>query len=263
MSNSQTSFLRRYIPPAAWNIARDSYYRLRLLRFWRAWLSGLIFDLFVRQYRADGKKFSVPVALMKRAHRARFLHDTHEREERNMVKQWLPKNSTVLELGACLGVVSCVINRCLSNPRLQVAIEPNLQLLEVLKANRDMNSCGFAIENCLVSRASDGSFYLNDAIVMSSADQKGAKEIKVPVQTVEQLQMRHAMIFDAVFMDIQGGELGFMKENSELLARCHCVILEFHPHIIGEGSCEECRELLRSAGLGLKEKCGLVEAWLR
>lgn len=241
--------------------AKRGYYWLRRIRFWRQWWLGLVFDVFHGEYCTEGMRFQVPKWLMRRAHRARFLLDTHERDERDLVKRWLPADAVVLELGACLGVVSCVINRRLTVPAHHVAVEPNPQLQAVLLANRDTNGCAFGISDALVSRSSDGTFYLSEAIVMSSADQATGKPIQVPVTTVEVLEEKYSLRFNAIFMDIQGGELGFMRENPALLARCQCIILEFHPHIIGELACTECRTLMLAAGLAMVEKRGIVEAW--
>jgi len=255
--------LKSRVPAPLWNRARAVYYRLRLLRFWRGWLQGLAFDLFQRDYRTEGMRFRVPRWLMSRTHRARFYTDSHERDERALVHRWMPADATVLELGACLGVVSCVINRRLADPQRQLSVEPNPQLQEVLTLNRDQNGCGFRIADCLVSRESDGTFYLNEAIVMASATQATERSVRVPVLTVEELEARHGLSFDAGFMDIQGGELGFKTENPALLARCKAIIMEFHPHIIGAAACERCRELLRQAGLRPAEVIGITEAWVR
>jgi len=139
---------RKLLPPWAWNLARDTYYRIALIRFWRDWLAGLAFDVLKRDYRTEGMVFVVPRSLMKRAHRARFFYDVHELDERELVKRWLPDDATVLELGACLGVVSCVINRQLADPTRQISVEPNPQLQEVLRRNRDANRAHFAIRQC-------------------------------------------------------------------------------------------------------------------
>ena len=113
----------------------------------------------------------------------------------------------------------------------------------------------------MVSRSSDGTFFQNECLVMSSGDLKVGTMVRVPVTTVEQLEAAHHLSFDTVFMDIQGGELGFLRENPDLLKRCKTLILEVHPHIIGEASCGECRDLMTAAGLCLVERNGLVEVW--
>ena len=255
--------IKSAVPDRAWNLMRDAWYRVALLRFWKQYMAGLRFDLFVRVYRTEGLRFMIPRELTSRTHRARFLHDTHERDERELVRRHVRADATVLELGACLGVVSCVINRLLGDPRKQVSVEANPQLIPTLESNRDINGCRFGIENCLIKETSDGSFYVNDCFVMGSADDRRGEKILVPIDTVEALERKHALSFDTLFMDIQGGEHEFFRENAGLLARCKTVIYEGHPHIIGRAKCDECREMLTAAGLTLVERLGLVEAWAK
>lgn len=255
--------LKPFVPAPVWNGLRKLWYAAQRLRHARHYIDGLLFDWFDKEYRTDGLVFTIPKHATRLAHRARFRHDTHERDEREMAKRHIPADATVLELGACLGVVSCVINRLLKDSRRHVAVEPNPQLIGVMEENRRRNGCGFLIEQALVSRSSDGTFYLSDCFVMSSADVALGQRIQVPVLTVEDLEAKHGLSFDTIFMDIQGGEHGFFQENEALLARCRTVILEFHPHLIGAARCQECRDMLVKAGLSQVEQNGLVEAWQR
>lgn len=233
------------------------------MRFLRHYWDGMLFDLLQGEYRTEGMVFQVPRYQIRVPHRARFRYDSHERDERELVKQFLPADSTVLELGACLGVVSCVINRKLSDPHRHIAVEPNPDLLQALQRNRETNACQFIVEQALVSRRSDGTFYLSDCFVMSSENVPSARRIRVPVKTVEELERKYGLEIDSVFMDIQGGELGFLEENRNLLTRIRCVIAELHPHILGEHDVERCRSMLLEAGLKNVERRGLVEVWLR
>lgn len=253
--------LKSTIPPSLWEAMRSAWYAAGRVRFLKAYLPGLLFDVFQKDYTTEGMSFAVPRHLTTRIHRARFYWDTHEKDERDLVRKHVPADARVLELGACLGVVSCVINRLLHTPAQHVAVEANPALAGILNENRTRNRCAFAVEICMVSRTSDGTFYQNECLVMSSGHMRQGKRIEVPVMSVEALEERHGFAFDTVFMDIQGGELEFMRENRPLLDRCRLMILEVHPHIIGDAACEECRALLTASGLRLQERRGLVEVW--
>ncbi len=255
--------IKSFIPTLLWRGLRSAWYSAQELRFARYYVDGLLFDLLDKEYRTDGLVFHIPKEATRLAHRARFRRDTHERDERDMAKRHIHPDAVVLELGACLGVVSCVINRLLTDRRNQVAVEASPLLIDTLERNRDQNGCGFIVEQALVSRSSDGTFYLSDCFVMSSGDVPDGIRIQVPVTTVEQLEAKHGRRFDTVFMDIQGGEYGFFCENAALLSRLRTVILELHPHLIGEKRCQKCRDMLAMAGLVKVESLGLVEAWAR
>lgn len=235
----------------------------RFARAWRQYRDGLLFDWFDREYRTGGLAFEIPREHTRLRDRARFRNDTHEMHERRLVERFLPADACVLDLGACLGVVSVVANRRLQHRTRHVAVEPNPELIPVLTRNRDRNAARFRIEQALVSRDSDGTFYVCDCPTMSSAHKATGRSIRVPVLTVEEIEARHGLRFDTLVMDIQGGEHGFFEENRNLLKRCRCVVLEFHPHIIEERRCEQSRALMREAGLQRAAVSGLVEAWCR
>jgi FkbM family methyltransferase len=253
-------WLRDNLPAPLSLVGRKAW---RFARAWRQYRDGLWFDLFEREYQTDDLRFEIPREHTRLQDRARFRTDTHEIHERRLVKRFLPSEACVLDLGACLGVVSVVANHRLRDRSRHVVVEPNPEIIPVLTRNRDRNGARFRIEQALVSRDSDGTFYVCDCPTMSSAHKATGRSIRVPVLTVEEIEARHKLRFDALVMDIQGGEHAFFEENRELIARCRCVVLEFHPHIIGERRCEESRALMRAAGLRQVAVSGLVEAWCR
>jgi FkbM family methyltransferase len=255
-------------PAALWPFVRSAAYSAVAsvpapIRFYRSYIAGWFFDLSGDIYRSDGMSFRIPRHLTTRIVRGRFHADTHERAQRLLIDRHLPSDGKVLELGACLGIVSCFINRKLDEGRDHIVVEANPHLIEVIVENRDRNGCRFAIEHCLVSRTSDGSFYLSGNVLLSSASERTSTLVRVPVQTVEQLQEKNCIEVDTLFMDIQGGELEFLSQNRKLLSRCRCVILELHPATIGQEGCDRCRRMLADVGLAFVEKQGASEAWIR
>lgn len=253
-------WLRDHLPPPLSLAGRRIW---RGARRWRDYRDGLLFDLLDREYRTGEFKFEIPRHHTRLPDRARFRTDTHEQHERALVKQFLPADACVLDLGACIGVVSNVVNRQLVDGTRHVAVEPNPALIPVLTRNRDRNGAQFQIEQGLVSRTSDGTFYVCDCPTMSSADKQVGSAVSVPVLTVEEIETRHGLEFDAIVLDIQGGEYGFLVENPALLDRCRCAVIEFHPHIIGAARCDAGRAAMREAGLAQVAASGLVEAWCR
>src|SRR5260221_388701 len=71
-------------------------------------LEGFIFDMAGGRFKTDGCTFIIPKDQTSRTYRACFLSDTYEAEERNLVREFVRPGDSVLELGACLGIVSCV-----------------------------------------------------------------------------------------------------------------------------------------------------------
>ncbi len=82
-----------------------------------------------------------------------------EDSEIQLCKKYLKSTDTILELGACIGVVSCVTNKMLDNPENHVVVEANPETSKVLALNKEKNESQFEIENCLVFRNHTGKFY--------------------------------------------------------------------------------------------------------
>lgn len=226
-------------------------------------LGGLAFDVVRRGvFRAEGQEFTVPRELTTTAFRSRFWFDLYEREERTLIEH-LPADATVLELGGCLGVVSCITNARLTDRTKHVVAEANPQLIGWIERNRDRNGAGFAVEHAMVSRRSDGEFHLHDLIVGGSATRPTGRTVTVPVKSVEDVERDHDLRFDALVMDIEGGELEVLRENEELLGRLRFALVELHDFIIGDDAVRECEQRLRDAGLTRVASDGQSSAWLR
>lgn len=246
------------------DLLRPWWYRYRRFgRSLRAEMGGLAFDIVSRHYRTDGMSFQIPRDLTSREFRSRFFFDSHERDERDVIRGRLPEDATVLELGGGLGVVSCTVNSCLRDRERHVVVEANPELFGVLGENRDRNGAGFAIENCLVDDSGDGTFIIADSIAHSGTSYVNGKKIKVPTKSLAQIEARHNLQFDVLVSDIEGGEVTFFRQNPAFFARCRAVFIQFHEKRVGREACGECRAMLRDAGLTLVSCLGSNEAWLR
>src|SRR5262249_50614366 len=115
--------------------------------------AGVYFDVFLGRYHSEGMTFEIPKEHTDLAMRGKFTADTYELPERALAKRHLPPTATVLELGGCIGVVACVINHILQQPRRHVVVEGNPSIIPVLKRNRDLNGCAFQIVHGVVTQS--------------------------------------------------------------------------------------------------------------
>ncbi|WP_169742867.1 FkbM family methyltransferase [Muricoccus aerilatus] len=222
--------------------------------------SGWLFDRLGGEYRHQGLRFTVPTELTTRRFRGRFLLGLYEMPERRLLRH-LPHDCTLLDLGGCLGVVSCLANRRLQDPRRHVVVEANPALLPTLITNRNRNDAAFTIVNGVVG--GDGKFWPGGNIVAGSAHRPRAEPIHVPMVDVASLEMRHSLKFDAFVMDIEGGEAEFIAVQEARLSRARFVLVEFHPSFIGKPACDTARQRLSAAGLVCAGKVLNAEAWIR
>jgi FkbM family methyltransferase len=222
-------------------------------------VSGLYFDCFCQgRYKTEGLTFDIPREQTTLRLRGRFAADTYEWPERVLIRRHLPSNATLLELGGCIGVVSCIANRCLEMPRAHVVVEANPKLIPILQRNRDANGAEFAIEHAAVSRK-PVRLAVDQNMDSSRAASKG---IPVPIITLEALQEKHGLTFDAIAMDIEGAETAFLDENPDALSRIRFLMIEFHPDIVGKDSLQRLRNLLQKTGLRRQDKMLATEVYL-
>lgn len=229
----------------------------------RSYLHGLLFDLKGGLYNTEGMNFRIAAAQFPRSYRSRLYFDIYEAPERALAHKWIHPDSSVLELGGCVGVVSCVVNKLLDQPKNHVVVEANPSLIDILRGNRDANGCSFQIENRIVSRGPDAEFYIGNIMTANSKDSGVGTPIRVKADTLEALEDRHAVKFDTVILDIEGGEFDFFTENAARLADMRLIILELHRGILTAEQVEQCYDILKRAGLKQVDVREQTEVWAR
>jgi FkbM family methyltransferase len=222
--------------------------------------AGACFDLLNGPYRTEGMTFEIPRAYTTVSMRGKFLVDTYELSERLLVKRYLPREAAVLELGGCIGVVSCVINRLLASPERHVVVEANPFLIPVLERNRCANGARFHIEQCVVSAGRSAALAIGPTM---DSSRLGGQGISVPTKTVAQIEANYALRFDTIVMDIEGAEIAFVDENPELLSRVQLLILECHQGLVGIEPIDRLRMRLNALGLRKVDQKMDTEVWLR
>jgi len=258
--------MKKLVPLSTRIFLRKIYNTVWSARHYDSWPFGMWWSLWNRRYQTEGMEFNLPFEMMPFGFRSRFLFDTYEIGERTLCKKYLEKSDLLLELGGCIGIVSCVCNRIISNSSHHVVVEANPNLIPWVQKNRQRNSCSFAVESGMLSRSSNGDFRIEKFIVSGSANTSTGKAVKVPVLTIEQITKRHGFVPSALIMDIEGGEIDFLIENDQWIAdnpQVQKLIVEVHPFIVGEEAISDFRERLRLLRFQLVEVAGTVEYWNR
>lgn len=211
--------------------------------------------------------FEVPRTLTDRVFRGRFVLGGYESvEEYGYVERYLPKGARVLELGGCLGVMSCFINRRLENPAHHVVLEANPALIPFLTRNRERNACAYRIVHAVLSCRKSEAFYVHSLIVGGSSKRETAQRIEVPGVLMEDLEREAGGRFDAFVIDIEGGELELLREMGDVFRGVRTVLIELHPFkgILSQAESAECECRLFELGFEKKEMSanGHQQVWV-
>ena len=230
-------------------------------------LVGSLFTLTQSHYHCEGLRIAYPKGLVDIGFRSMFFFDLFEESERELLRDRIRPDDRVLEVGACLGVVSCLIDRQLGEEGRLVVVEANPRIIPVLRQNRDENGAGFAIEACAIGDGEEREFAFGDSIVTGrvptgATGERSVETTPVPTRTLADLEEEHGP-FNVLVADIEGGELELLESNPECLRRLRMVLVELHPGTIGEDGAGQCRKALTEAGLLLEATEGDTELWLR
>jgi FkbM family methyltransferase len=256
------NFIQKHL--ADFRELKFKYFKFKYIKFkYINPIAGLLFTLTRRYYKIDKCRFKIPRNLTSISFRSRFFYDLHEIEERKLINKLIFPKDRVIELGACLGVVSCITNKILDkdNPT-HVVVEANPELIPYIYENRYLNRCNFAIELCAIAEGRELDFYVDEQIVSGSAHRETQKKRSVPARTISELETKYGE-FNVLILDIQGGELDLLLFEEKTLDHLRLIIVEMHETIIGRESVKECRQILRLHNFRLIAQVDTVEAWER
>ena len=191
----------------------------------------------IKSVTLDGCTFSLEM-MPNNAMKISLLKKKYERFERHAVLQYVRPEYPVVELGACIGVVSCVTNRALKNPKCHVVVEANPNVIAILQDNRDRNQCEFEILNMAIA-------YDLPSITFSPAnDFRGTSlrahnsyekpSVTVPTAQLGEIVEQRGYDCFTLVCDIEGHEYELVQREPHILNRVDTLILETHARLIGE-----------------------------
>lgn len=205
------------------------------------WWVGLLVAGTGNVVRVESCTFLVSHPAIPTSAKSLFLLGGYERAERAMIKAHLDRSGPVVELGGSVGVVACVTNRLLTDPRKHVVVEANPDLISVLTANRDRNGCGFTVLNrALAYVTGSTTFYVNDTDFLASSVQlKTAHGRQVPAVSLAGIIEEFGFDTCSLVCDIEGGEIEMVRHEAQVLQdHVAMIIVEVH-WWVGHEQCAE------------------------
>jgi len=208
-----------------------------------------------RTVSIDGCRFplrDLPNNMMKLA----LLDGSYEAPERSAVRKYIQPNWGVVELGACIGVISCVTNKLLSNPSAHVVVEINPLVLPHLKANREANACSFKILHAAVAYGEEQvSFRPHLEFWGNFLRQGGSRPpVTVPVTQLRRIIDEEGFAEFAVICDVEGQQLELLDHELDTLRKASLIIMELHPHMVGQQNAEKILTTLVEQGFRLERE---------
>ncbi|QEE28421.1 FkbM family methyltransferase [Terriglobus albidus] len=179
-----------------------------------------------------------------------LLEQDYEAFERRAVMRYVNSNEPVIELGGCIGVVACITNRLLTNPKMHIVVEVNPNAIPILEDSRRRNQCKFEILNEAIAYHAD-SITFNPASDLWSnalAQWNGEAKVTVPTTRLQDIVNQRGFTSFTLICDIEGHEYDLLLNETEVLQKVNTLILETHARIIGEDKTAEILRKLENAG---------------
>lgn len=177
----------------------------------------------------------------------------------------IPKGSRILELGAGAGVVGAILAKNLA-PAAMLSVEANPNLIPNIRELHAHNALSEVIEvrNTVVLSAPDApaevTFHVRGNFLGSSlTPTREDKTRPVSVPVTRYADLCHEFPHDAIMMDIEGGELDFLRHAD--LSAVKVIVAEYHRGIYGGEGFRECRKLLQRHGFRLAEEHSTPAVW--
>ena len=152
----------------------------------------------------------------------------YENAERRLLKRFLDPTLPVIELGGSSGIVSCLTNRALTNPRAHVVVEANPHLLPLLERNRSLNRGQFEIVHAAIAYGVPCVSFMTDHSLLGN---KVSADGPVTVNTTSLAALIHARDWEActLLCDIEGAEADMVDHDAAIIAeRVHWIMMETH-----------------------------------
>lgn len=218
---------------------------------WRLapWYVGRLGEMLRRPVRIDRATIHMPVTAPVMLSGELRL-SLYEAAERYAVARFLPRDRPVLELGAGVGAVTCLINRLLIDRTRHWVVEANPNLLATLERTRRTNNAAFhVVHGAIAYDAETVTFGVDDAVVLSCVSHTQPVAVRVPAVTFRALREQASFQGGSLVADIEGAEADLIEREGSLIAESiKTLILEVHPHTLGVARVDALRSRLTSLG---------------
>jgi hypothetical protein len=207
----------------------------------------------------DGCHFdvgSLPNTTMK----LELLKGSYEQPERNAARAFIQPDWSVVELGGCFGVVACITNKLLRHPKAHVVLEANPLVIPYLESNRAANGASFKILNAALAYGQETVTFSPWLDFWGNSIQQNGNQ---PPVTVKATQLGKILDDEelgkfALICDIEGQEYALVMHEAEALRRAELLIMELHPHMIGEEKVAALMSSLEKLGFREIDRSALV-----
>ena len=189
----------------------------------------------IQEITLEGLKFDVSGLSTKI--RNRLLSGAYEAQEKEMCREFLNPEDSVLEIGGAIGFIGLY---CQKNLGLKsyCCFEANPRTYEILRKNYELNGVSPKVWNMALAHADGmveleiGGDFWENSICYDKGGAHGVKTVMVPAGALSTLMKLANQKVNVLIIDIEGAEQ--FIDFSQIPHETNKVIIELHPKVIGQ-----------------------------
>ena len=221
---------------------------------------GKLVELMGNRVNIGGLRFLVDNKQITTREKSAFFFGKWEQAERHAIDSYLRSDLPVVELGGCLGIVSCHINKKLERPEQHVVIEANPGILPTLEKNRELNNCKFVVRHAALGY---GSSYVDLHLTNIGANSLAPISdniIEVPAVSLETILEDTGFETVSLVMDVEGAEVDLLEREIDVLRKSVAtLVFEIHRgEMCSKARWDAIRANLIGAGFRILERIHVV-----
>ncbi|MDB6055366.1 MAG: hypothetical protein JWN25_2889 [Verrucomicrobiales bacterium] len=197
--------------------------------------------------------------------RNRILNVGYEEHEKQMCRDFLTSEDSVVEVGGAIGFIGLYCQKRLGIKNY-LTVEANPATVNILKKNYALNHVTPNVLNVALGQEEGtidldigNDFWENSVVMAASADRSKTIKVKsVPLPTLLQLAARPPNV---LIIDIEGAEK--FIDFSMLPNSIDKIIIELHPGVLGQAATYDIVSTLIHAGFKVAREEGDTFAFLR
>ena len=227
---------------------RSMYYRWHLL-------------IRTKTIQISGVLVSTSPSDVARRIRKALFNGTYEDRERFFVEKYVKKNSRILEIGCGIGLVSLVARKICTDGYI-LSYEANPQMEKLIRKNYALNNLVPNLEMKAVSVYGEKvEFYIDPEVLSSSLFDRKMSHKKAVVESDALDDILKKIEPDTIIMDVEGAEIDLLA--SSRLIGVALMIIEIHPHIVGDDKISQLNQKLETLNFKEIERRGKVCVYAR
>jgi FkbM family methyltransferase len=197
----------------------------------------------------------VPKDIQKQLYKKRY-----ESQELTLVRAALTRGDRVLEVGAGIGFIGIACAKICGEKNI-LSYEPNPAMKSVIEKNYRLNDLMPNLRSkVLDTKPGEVEFFFSEGVLSSSLiDRKQGGATHVEADGISEVISEYKP--SAIVMDVEGAEIELLRNCS--LDGVSKLVVEMHPHVVGEDKIASLCDYVTDAGLALKTRRGKVYLFQR